>query len=144
MTFRQPPASLDPLVAQASTLQAYGFPSPPQQGAELGRWRDAVGRLKRYVAPDSYVVVDPRVQMTLFNAYWSGWIATPPSGQVFNSVQGQYNEPSINVNSCDSSAAEGTWVGLGATRPNPSRRLEQRTEHQVSAIIRDGYSFYQI
>jgi hypothetical protein len=64
-------------------------------------------------------------------------VAQPPSGQWFNSVQGEWNEPSIAGVCNASTRAEGQWVGLGGVTSGDLAQIG--TEYGVPYHAHQGW-----
>ena len=123
-----PPDGFNPLTATPSQVDRYGLAnalaaasstSQPDKArlmrAVLSQWHSTSPGQYVYIVPQSsYVVPTPGVPTAsgtiVGNKYWSGYVA---QGHEYTYVDGEWTETAGNAGTCQNSARQATWVGIG-------------------------------
>jgi hypothetical protein len=127
-TFRQPPASFDPLTATTRELRVHGFPPRPNAGPHRERYESVLRQLKgklNYVVPTMRMNADrshgPRryptglaegAQATETSTNWSGAVVFAPSGKSFSWLQGDWVVPDVGAPTEGKWYYAASWIGI--------------------------------
>lgn len=127
MVTTTPPAGFDPLVASASQLQEYGFPTRPTGSSALADWTTAMEAYRSDGPPTGALQIStggassPLAQATSASN-WGGYVAGTFNQQNswFVALKDAFTLPSVTP-SCTSSLS--FWIGLGGTNASNSDDL---------------------
>jgi hypothetical protein len=117
-----PSANFNPLTASAADLAANGFPSMPDDPKHRARYAQVFGQIKNkftYVEPTFRINADrshgPRKATaagTQTSSNWSGGVVSPPSGQSFKWIEGDWIVPDVDAPTEGKWYYCATWIGI--------------------------------
>jgi peptidoglycan hydrolase-like protein with peptidoglycan-binding domain len=123
-TFRPPPG-FDPLTADDTQLQRFGFPPRPAEGVHLQRYQHVINRLQgklNYIVPTLRLNTDrhhgPRQRpqgaaaATETSNNWSGGVVFAPAGQSFSWIQGDWVIPNVDAPTENQWYYSANWIGI--------------------------------
>lgn len=154
-TFR-PPSTFDPLTAENSELQKFGFPPRPAEGPHLARYQHVINRLKgkfNYVVPTLRVNTDrfhgPRQRTaaagTETSTNWSGGVVYAPSGQSFGWIQGDWVIPDVDAPTENEWYYCANWIGIDGDGSGDvcQAGVECDVYRSGSAVTRNIYPWWE-
>jgi hypothetical protein len=118
-----PSPNFNPLTASAAHQVANGFPAMPEDPHHRERYAQVWGRVKNkfhYVEPTFRVEQDRThglrqgrsVELTQTSTNWSGGVVTPPAGQSFAWVEGEWVVPAVGAPTDGSWYYCSTFIGI--------------------------------
>lgn len=118
-----PSPKFNPLTASAAEQVANGFPAIPEDGRHRERFARVWGQLKNkfhYVEPTFRIERErkhgPRqrgaAEGTQTSGNWSGGVITPPAGQTFKWLEGDWVVPAVDAPTDNEWYYCATWIGI--------------------------------
>lgn len=124
-TFDVPPNGWIPAAAADQDLMRYGFPRRPADPRQRERYDRLLTELRGMRVVTAEVELHPegipgrRTTLTFDdNAAWCGAVVSPPQGDSFDWVLGEWTVPHVGPPTDDQSYYCASWVGIGGFHPD--------------------------
>jgi peptidase A4-like protein len=151
-----PPREFNPLTANTSDLERYGFPLRPDDPRHMERYRSVYEQLKHkyhYVKPIFRVNTDKRhgrlvpqpEGATETSTNWSGGVVYAPSGQSFKWVQGDWVVPNVDPPTENQWYYCASWIGIDGAGSNDvcQAGVECDVYRSGTSVARNTYPWWE-